>query len=289
MNIHKAAIVFFAIIVIGILLASCKKTSTTGFSPDVTSYPLKSGNTWTYTRTFWTHNFRPIVPGTTFSYDSINTTTRVEVLGQRVLLDSILTWEVKSTETGGPSTAIGTRYYRIILDSLFVFAYTGSPSLIIPKPNPRSSITFTYAGRTYRSMLELVSALQQDFLSIHQTLDTLYEQRPPKTFVFPLRVESEWLYRQQGYPFRIGHKVIQYTVSQFPIGSRPVYKIQWFWDLNDDGMWDENIEGYDYVSYQGVLKRVFYIRDILVTLSDPDPIGYVDATDEYVIQTLSLN
>jgi len=271
-----------------LFLSACKESTGTG-PPVVDSYPLAAGNAWEYKRQFYTYNFRPIVPGATFEPDTFRSVVRVEILGQRILRDSILTWEFKAVETDSAGTYRGHFFYRTILDSLFLYAYTGG-SLIVPRPQSPQTLTFVFGGKVYASLQELFSSFDKEILTpFHAVVDTMYEERPPKSFVFPLRTGSGWTYRQRGYPWRMDRRVIEHTFIQTVIGFQPVYRIRWFWDINDDERWDDNLEGYDYVSNQGVMGRTFELRNLIVTtINYPDGIGYIDVREEFELIAISL-
>lgn len=270
-------------------IAGCKKSSVSGL-PGVESYPLATGNAWEYTRQFYIFNFRPIQPGATIPLDTFQSTVRVEILGQSLIRDSILTWKFQSSETEDSSTYAGLSFYRSLQDSLFLYAYTGG-SLVVPVPQFPQAVSIRFGGKMYTSVRELLSSLHTEIIPpVVTVVDTFYEEHPPKSFVFPLRVGNRWTYRQRGYPWRMDRSVIGLASIQTPAGLYPAYRIRWYWDINDDGQWDPDIEGYDYVSNQGVLSRIFEIRNVIaVGPNSPDTLGYFDVRDGYTITSMSLN
>ncbi|MFQ6618789.1 MAG: hypothetical protein ACE5QV_08895, partial [Fidelibacterota bacterium] len=54
------------------------------------------------------------------------------------------------------------------------------------------------------------------------------------------------------------------------------FKIQRLFDFDNDGEWDNDIELFDYISDKGLIKRYFFLKDLIVTNERGDPIGKMD-------------
>lgn len=278
-----------SLFLIACLAAACKQSTGTG-PAIVESYPLATGNLWEYSREFYIFNFRPIQPGATIPRDTFRSAIRVEILGQRILRDSIMTWEFKIVQNVGGATYTGYYFYRPVLDSLFLYARTGVGGSIIPVPQLPQTLTIEFRGKTYASLWEFLSSLHlENFPLAPAIVDTFYEEHPPKSLVFPLRVGNEWTYRQRGYPWRMDRKVIDFVFLQTPVGQQPAYRIRWFWDTDDNGQWDNDIEGYDYVSNLGVLSGTFECRNLIAIDANNQRIGYFDVRDEYNAVSISIH
>jgi hypothetical protein len=106
--------------------------------------------------------------------------------------------------------------------------------------------------------------------------------------VFPFKVNNRWNYREQGFPWKMEKEIVGTETITTPAGIFSCYKIQWFWYINDTEISDTNITGFDYISNQGLIKRLFLFKDFIVTGNDPEPIGYFDMKDESIITSLDI-
>jgi hypothetical protein len=113
-------------------------------------------------------------------------------------------------------------------------------------------------------------------------------QTPLRCLAYPLHVGLEWEY--SGPEFILMHKRVVGTESVAAGGlTFQCYKIQWLYDFNGNGSWDDNIEAFDDVSSDGLIRRSSIQRDVVITGPDsPDPIGVVDLWDECVLTSVSL-
>jgi hypothetical protein len=64
--------------------------------------------------------------------------------------------------------------------------------------------------------------------------------------------------------------------------------MQWFWDIDDDGQWDTDIEGYDYVFGAGGVKRIFKLMGINLVDGGGQPVGSVDIDEVYELTDFEL-
>ena len=262
-----------------LLIASCS------YPPEPVSqidhYPVKAGNTWSYTKTFSLYNFRPLISGFPFRDTSYAQQVTVEALGQELLNDGMNAWKFRTTGSGSP--VVGYNFYRQTRDAFLSVAYV-NPWLVAPLQS--SPIQYHYAGKAFGSIAEMASFIEGNPQGMPGLSgdSLIYETIPATAFLFPISVGREWEYRAP-LPFlnwRIHKKVIGTMPLYLPAGAFSSYKIQWFWDTKNDGTWDPKMSGYDYITPQGLGKREFFLRDVAV-FSDvsADTIALVDLKDEY--------
>ncbi|HEV8538533.1 MAG TPA: hypothetical protein VGR15_06380 [Bacteroidota bacterium] len=263
--------------------AGCNKAVEPG---NVPSYPLIPLAEWKYSGIDSTYNFRPISPGTMYHDTVIHSSSIVKCLGEHILRDTIHTIAMQATEAFDSLTPyVATNFYTTTNDSLFLYAYDGggSASFALPK---KSLVKYTFNGKTFNSIRELTR--HYEGLSFIPTDDIIYEAKPPKVMVFPLRTGTEWTYRAHGYPFFIGKKILGYESIPVPAGQFVAYKIQWSWDFDGNNVPDSGLVGYDYVTSNGLLKRTFLFTNLALTVDDPEPIGYIDLKHEYVVTSFRI-
>lgn len=271
-----------------LLQSGCKKSGTEADPAPFASYPLTTGNSWTYRSTFSITDFQPTRPGAIFRDTSITSTAVVTSTGKRTLLDSIETWGLRTTESDSISSRTMYHYYRTIADSLFLIAYS-SGSIFTPKRIPTQHY-FIVGKKRYASIGEIFGDLRYSSRSLREdSLSLIYEISPPKAFVFPMIVGRSWNYREAGHPFKIGHNVVAEGVTTTPAGTLPSFTIQWMWDLNADGVWDASITGFEYVAKEGLIKRDFTINNVIMTDGAGDTVGTVRVRDSFELTSLSLH
>ena len=109
------------------------------------------------------------------------------------------------------------------------------------------------------------------------------EDPPIREIAYPLEIGRKWTYRSTdwGHPWLMEKQIIDDITITVPAGQFDCYLIRWLWDTDNDGEWDTDIDGYDYISSIGTVRRVFYFYDILVTNYELDSLGTFDFATEY--------
>jgi len=287
------------IVLVASLLSSCSEQSTqirNGIPPlPISSYPMKIGNTWNYSRMFGTFNFRPIDSTASYTPDTVYGTGTVSVVGSATLpatwppsADSIETTVFKTveTESGYPDTIIGHRYFSADSSGLYLHGYSGGG---LYGPTAREGFAqYSFHGITSSSIRGLVDAilLEANYLEA----DTIIREIPPlKTIQYPLTTGDQWTFRAAGSLFRIDKLVGQERYGPVNGMLFRYFEVNWLYDFDNDGAWDENIRVTDFISDKGLVKRTVELKDIIVTgPGGPDPIGLLDAKDEMVVTSLQI-
>ena len=279
-------VIVFVLIALAILLSLHCEKNDNPFKPDQErfSYPIQIGYRWLYTRTLVDSNFRPFTPkarsvgDTTASY-----TVTIEIARKETIHDSIETHvfqEILTDENG--QTFESETYYANLDSGLYLFAYCG-PGRVIPKSGNGTKIYFK--GMYFPSIDALASSFTKFSIRSSCLEDSLmYEMPPLRSIAYPLEVGSQWLYRYPGEPCRIDKKVVGRGIEVVPAGELECFQIQWLFDMNRDGEWDDDILFYDYVAEHGVVKRYTLFKDcVIIGENDPEPIGVCDILEESVL------
>lgn len=255
---------------------------------NVPFYPAVSGNIWMYSGMDTVVNFRPIYPGVHFRDTSTHWVTRIDSLTNVILHDSVPTLSFRSTDTfDSLNQFIGHHYYITKNDSMFLFAYDGGSGVL---PKKSSHYHFTVRGILFTSLEDIHRYVRGMELSPQATVSIVYEERPPKVMVFPLHVGTEWTFRERGYPsFFIGKKITGTESISTPAGELATYKIQWSWDFDNNGVADTDIQAFDYVTKNGLMKRTIILKNAVITEDDPTPLAYVDIEETYIITSFTIS
>ncbi len=252
-------------------------------SPYDFTYPLQSGNSWTYFREMKTVAVDS--PATNFTV--IRDTLFCTVTQPTTLNDSLNVFPFVSYVLPNPALA-DLRYYRHTKTGLFIMAYKINKGLlIIPKESTKKRILFKQTA--YHSLAEL------EYRLLHPQPrkaagDSLYLEDPPvQSLKYPLKVGLQWSYRVAGHPFRIDKRVQSKEIVETEAGSFYCFKIQWLHDMDNNNQWDEETEIIDYVAAQGLIERHITIRDLILTDENGNVIGKADDYDDYTLIDLNVN
>lgn len=274
-----------AMLVLMTIFTGCKKEDNP-VGPDESAdfiYPLQVGNKWEYIRTFKSFNFRPDSLTNYQQNDTtITDTAKLEIIKTAILRDSIETFFIQETLKENENTYIDDTYYANHEDGLYFYAYRG-PGFVIPKVSLHRKILFK--DRYFNSIREMTSFITRAIPQNYILADTIiYEIPPLQSLKYPFKIGAQWTYRPPKRPWQIDKKVLSYEKIKVVAGSYYCYKIQWLYDMDHNGKWDDDIIFYDWVSRRGLVKRSILFKDEIITIeSGPEPLGKMDSLDESIL------
>jgi hypothetical protein len=249
------------------------------------TYPLQVGLRWEYRHETYSYT----EDGQPNPYYRDTGRAEVSIIARTTIFDSLDVYNFYIAEQIGFERQTCHFYLNNDEDGLYTYAYTGT-SMIAPRPAVgHTESAYSFAGRTFNSPAELFAFMRAE------TFDVFCKRpgpppngdRPAKSFGYPLGPGAEWTYRyvtDDDLPWRIDKKVIRREQITVPAGTFDCFVIQWFWDTNNDGQWDNGIDGYDYLAPQGLIKREFYVGKVGTTSYDnPEGIAYYDFYDGYTL------
>ena len=120
----------------------------------------------------------------------------------------------------------------------------------------------------------------------------IIEPSPLQSIKYPLSKQvSEWIYRKRGNPILIAKRYVGKETITISSGEYDCYKLQWLYDLDNNNVWDENIEFFDYISEKGLIKRSILFKDIRITTpNNPDgSAGYHDMIEESILTDVNFS
>ena len=274
--------IWTAVMVVIIGLAACM----VNVEPEpVQRYPLAPRNTWTYQRTLSTLNFRPM-GGASMNDTTVHAVEMVKIIGQEALPGIGNSWKFLATDDDGNGVLTSYIFYQEAGDSLQYRAYTNGS---VFSPRQKQLLRYAYGGTVSNSLIELADGIEQTGHPTRGMLrDSLtIEPAPVTTYLFPLTEGREWIYRT--IPFVITKKVTGTTTISTHAGRFATTRIHWFWDRDADGFVDTTIDGYDYVGQKGLIKRSFFLKDLVAYgPNSPTPIGYFDLSDDFDLTSMDV-
>jgi len=251
-------------------------------------YPLAVGNEWSYNRIFSTFNFRSVHDSIPKPADfTVSMKTDIVISRVETIQGAIPTFVLMDITYDGMRTYTGEFYYNNREDGLYKFANKGT-SLAVPKVTQNKKILFK--GRYFNSINEITAFIEFGSNFYSSSLDSLYYEVPPlKSLPRKYRLGDQWTFRTKNNPLRIDKKIIGKESIEIIGRNFECYKIQWLIDFDNNGEWEKDIEFFDWVSPEGLIRRTILYKDIAwIGSGSPDPIGKFDAKEEISLTNLSV-
>ena len=267
------------IIFAALLFPSCfGEINPTEIPGDFSQYPLKLGNSWQYEREVKFINLRPdsvigYLPDTAYQNSMSVTVPR-----KKTLLGSIETYVIREeTDMGGSLVAFGEQYYANQHNGFYLHAYKGMSSILPKNSNP----TLKFKNKMYQNIDQLLLELDITWqFPANSAVDSVIMEIPPLLILpYPLQIGQSWIYREAGNPFKIVKKVITRETLNTSAGQFAVKVIQWFYDYDNTGQWEEEISVLDYYSTIGLVKRSIRVKNLQLINQFNQVIGYFDYSE----------
>ena len=256
-------------------------------------YPLAVGNSWLYNHTIeYQNGVFDTSSGFGYFYLPYQGTTDVRIIEKDTLSDTLEVFVFRAEEESEnplPMQHDAYAYANNTDDGFYLYAYEWGSTILPAKPQTRR-FTFRINGRDFTSLSDLGENLSSSVGSISAAFSPALEivDPPARSLAYPLRIGSRWTYRRAGDPFRIDKKVVEYEPISVPTGTEKAYVIQYKWDMDKDGHWDKNLNGFEYISRRGLIKREFFYYDVEVINEELEVIGTVDVIETYVLVETNL-
>jgi len=252
-------------------------------------YSLKIGNKWEYTGEFYAFNFRPDTAGVTFPSDTILYNSVVEIVRTAILHGSIKTYVLLERLEENDRYFEGESYFNNREDGLYLYAYQGSVHAI-PKPLALNEKRIYFKGRYFSHIREIARFIEKVIPFGYETSDSLYYEDPPlQSLKYPVQIGSQWVYRKVGNSWRIDKKILGKERIGVSAGEFNCYKIQWLYDVDNNGEWDDDIEFFDYICSDGLIRRDILMKDLIWGELDPDKSsGKFDVKEEFQLTNFHL-
>lgn len=253
--------------------------------------PLAVGNRWDYSTMYYHYNFQPESLGTILG-DTVYGNRTETITTMDTLPDSTETYVIHSVWSRGDVSGDEFVYRNNTDDGYYTYAYWIPDEPTLQRLRPGYS--FQFHGRRFGSLSDLyrfiTTAVQA---SAKQAFDTgiVLEDPPLRELAYPLEVGRQWVYRQKDLngPFDMGEEVVEKQNLIVSAGQFECFKVRWYWDIDNDGNWDDDIDGYDYVGGIGLVKREFLIYGVTVVDDHGSILGTFDSFDTHELTDYHLN
>ncbi|MFH1700850.1 MAG: hypothetical protein ABIE07_09715 [Candidatus Zixiibacteriota bacterium] len=278
----KTSIVIICLtIIISIIIPACLGKVT---GPDRNFvYPLKVGNYWEYDFSY--EHFDSETGEPSLLRPNIYTTSTAEIIGMDTLGDTLETFVFYTEDDTANANSFNsaTVYLNNNPDGFYQYANNGV-SLIAPAKPSKTNHCYTYIGISFKSVDQLF-----DFFS--PKLYSSSSDNLRRGLAYPFKIGNQWTVVTLGdaNPFqRIVKRITNWTKVKTEAGEFDCFKIQWLWDFDGDGLWDDNLVGYDYVSEHGLIVRELRINGTIITDYTGQPIDTCDIVQKFELKKLDL-
>lgn len=157
-----------------------------------------------------------------------------------------------------------------------------SPGGGLPLKSPKG-LTFVFRGRKFSSLQSLFEWIERPYTTKG---DTILRIPPRKVLEYPLTISKEWV--AFGDVWLQVRKVVGKEYIFTPAGTFSCYKIQVLSDWDDDGVWDEDMEWYDWFGKNGLVKRWRWSKGEYYDMYG-NWAGYYEVTDITVLKKYYLS
>ena len=260
-----------------LILLSCSNEST---SENDFVYPLSVGNSWEYNREWTLYFYTDTVNPSPQYIDTVqvyNTTISVTIPRTVILEDSLETYELVGTDNDSSGPYTTAKYYNETDEGLYLYGYVmGGGLFVCPKTTQIDHISFK--GMEFNSYRELTNFIQNiTFFRQSYSDSILIEETPVRVLQYPLNVGNQWTFRQEPISIKIDKKVLGKTTIELDSGLFDCYKIKYIYDLDNDGIWDDDIWIDDFISQSGLIKR-----EVTIIGMKESTVGNPDGTERYI-------
>ena len=269
------------------LVWSCEeKTKTTEFT-----FPMAVGNIWEYRQEISLFTYTD-TSGSRQNLDTLVITNPVTatVAGIHIFGDTLSTYEFLVRYFSNGIEFISTTFYQFTPNELNIIAYRSTGGgLVYPKQPAGKQILFK--GRYYRSREELSEILQRGAVFAKSSSDSIYMEHPPvKSLEFPFTIGSRWIYQDTSSAFFIEREVKDQITLNLDSTSFRCYQIRTFYDIDSDGVWDEDVGITDYFAREGLVRRDIWALGNIEVNAEGIPDGFkFDWHEKYTLTGWALN
>lgn len=251
-------------------------------------YPFSINSFWYYgTRNFVT-NLRPDSLSSIYPTDTVTGFGGATFLKDTIINnDTLRLFRNSHSDQGHAHTTL--ELYKQTDSGLMRYAYFSDGTNFGPFRN-ENNYTLSLNGREFGSVRDLINYYNYDFYysKDNQVNDTvLYFDNPPVTAVkYPVVTGTEWDF----YRVLTTRLTKKYTGYEYVVSNDKTYycvKIRKQWYNNNSLVPDSHLIFYDYFSKEGMVKRDFTIKDIAVSNSSGQLLGYIDVKEEAFLNIFS--
>ncbi|MEO8210252.1 MAG: hypothetical protein ABI840_06800 [bacterium] len=254
-------------------------------SQSVFKYPYNINSFWYYTTRNFVTNLRPDSLSVYFPSDTLVGYGDASFVKDTVInQDTVRLLRNSHSEPKHSHTTL--EYYKQTDSGLIRIAFYSEGANFGPFRPLNTNLTYSVNGLSFNSLNEIYEHYNSDN-SVRGSL--IFDDPPITAIKYPIVQNEEWnfvSYSSGTDTTRITKKFTDFETLILPSGTFYCIKIRRNWYYSSPTP-DTNYISFDYFSKEGMIKRDFRIKDIIISNSN-GPIGYIDVKEEANLNLYSI-
>ena len=273
-----------------VLFFSCSEDSVNpeNIPQDNFTYPFSINSFWYYGTKNFVTNLRPDSLSSVFSTDTISGYGGATFLKDTIINNDTLRL-FRNSHSDEVHAHTSLEFYKQTDSGLIRHAFYSNGTNFGPFRHEKK-FTFSINGKEFHSARDLINFYNNDFNINYDNPaedSVLFFDNPPVTMVkYPVVTGTEWNFYSV-LSIRLTKKYLGYETIVSNDKSYYCVKIQKQWYNNNSLVPDPHLIFYDYFSKDGMVKRDFTIKDVAVSNSSGQLIGYIDVKEEAFLNIFS--
>ena len=273
-----------------VLFFSCSEDSVNpeNIPQDNFTYPFSINSFWYYGTKNFVTNLRPDSLSSVFSTDTISGYGGATFLKDTIINNDTLRL-FRNSHSDEVHAHTSLEFYKQTDSGLIRHAFYSNGTNFGPFRHEKK-FTFSINGKEFHSARDLINFYNNDFNINYDNPaedSVLFFDNPPVTMVkYPVVTGTEWNFYSV-LSIILTKKYLGYETIVSNDKSYYCVKIQKQWYNNNSLVPDSHLIFYDYFSKDGMVKRDFTIKDVAVSNSSGQLIGYIDVKEEAFLNIFS--
>ena len=268
--------------------SSCSENSPTVNTPDIPKenfkYPYSLNSFWYYTTYNFVTNFRPDSLRNIFTDDTISGSGFA-----RFAFDTIInsgTFRIlRNTHSSEGHEHTTIELYKQSDTGLIRYGYYSSGTNFGPFRNSPAFLSTSKSERKFTSGFELLRCYENPFM--FGDTNYTFDDPPVIALKYPITEGLEWIYQDYG-PTKISKSYDGFENVTTQAGTFHSARVKRNWYFNNSQTADTNFYHVDYFSESGMVRRDYIIKNVLITNSAGEPLGYIDVVENAILNIVTI-
>jgi hypothetical protein len=250
-------------------------------------YPYEINSFWYYSTYNYVTNYRPDSLRRIIADDTIVGNGIAEFIKDTVINSDTLHL-LKNTHSSEGHEHTTLELYKQSDTGLVRYAFYSSGANFGPFRVSNLRFKIENDNKEIASTYELLQWYSNyAFKDLHGDTTFIFEDPPINAIRYPITNGTEWSYLDYGTT-KIKKLYSGFEDVSTLAGSFYCARIKRNWYFNFSSVADTNFCLMDYFSEYGMIKRDFRIKNVLVTTSTGDPLGYIEVVEESKLNIVTL-
>ena len=271
---------FCFLIILPYLFISCSEEKSKNI--DNFRFPLQAGNLWEY-KVEITEYYYSDTTGNIEYQDTIHRKGNITLtVVEKTDRDSIKNlYQLVSKAEISNSEHINTGYYKNLEDGLYLYEMYSLGINLLPK----SSSNNFHINKSKPMMGSFSGFSLSDKINCDKMTSPA---NPQKILPYPIKVNRQWTITDFD-SLKIDKKITGIDTINTKSGNFDCYVVEYLYDIDFDGEWDNKISVLDYYNEKGLIRRHFKSKkNVHITIDNPEGIGFFDIEQNFTLTNFEI-